>query len=248
MKPIFKISIFIPLLTLLIASHVNAGSQSASGPVLPLEDVAKLSKKLEQYAAEHQARVLLIAKVGRPADELPDAIEYTQVSFAVYSSITTEDGRTVPGYAVYNLYQLPDKPTRSHLVVDFPLDFLAGAYQPRIGVLIPSKDLQERLLKIINSDSYSKLHNPAYSAISNPYSNKYQNCTEHVIDVLNAAIYQTDNIDQLKLNTKAHFEAQTINISPLKLLFGQFLMPELRTSDQKGKIQSTTFESLARYL
>jgi hypothetical protein len=244
LKKLFGISV----LTLFISFQVTAGSQASNETVLPLDEVAVLSKKMEQYAADHGARVLIIARVGRPANELPKGVEYTHVSFAVYSNIKTEDGRTVPGYAVHNLYQMQDKPTKSHLVVDFPLDFLAGAYEAKIGVLIPSKNLQQRLLQVINSDVYNKLHNPSYSAISNPYNNKYQNYTEYVLDVINAAIYQTDDIEQLKLNTREYFTAQRIKISPFKLLLGQILMPELKTSDHKGKIKSTTFGSLARYL
>ena len=166
----------------------------------------------------------------------------------MYSDIETEDDRTVPGYAIYNLYQLKDDPSRSNLVVDFPLDFLAGSHAAKAGVIIPTRDLQKRILEVINSDSYEKLHNPAYSAISNPYNAKYQNCTEHVLDVLNAAIYQIDDIKQLKINTQAHFDAQELKISPFKLFLASLFMSEVKTSDHKRGIKTTTFRSIANYL
>ena len=166
----------------------------------------------------------------------------------MYSTIETDDVRTVPGYAIYNLYQRTDRPNRSDLVVDFPVDFLAGAQKAKVGVIIPRRDLQKRLLKVIYSDTYKKLHNPNYSAISNPYNPMYQNCTEHVLDVLNAAIYQTDDINQLKANERAYFQAQKLKINPFKLLLGQLFKSEIRTSDQDHGIKTATFGSIARYL
>jgi hypothetical protein len=236
------------LLSCCLTAQVHAGSQSREEAILPIEDIAAISKKVEKYAAEHGARVFFMARQGRPTDELPDGVNYTHVSYAVYSNIQTKDGRVLPGYAIYNLYQLKDDPSKSNLVVDFPLDFLAGAHAPRVGVIIPTVDLQKRLLEVISSDSYEKLHNPVYSAISNPYNNKFQNCTEHVLDVLNAAIYQTDDINQLKLNTRAHFDAQELKISPFKLLLASMFKSEVKTSDQKTGIKTTTFGSIARYL
>ncbi|MCP4696531.1 MAG: DUF2145 domain-containing protein [Gammaproteobacteria bacterium] len=35
------------------------------------------------------------------------------------------------------------------------------------------------------------------------FSSRFQNCTEYVLDVLNAAIYQTNDIKQLKANASA---------------------------------------------
>ena len=205
-SPVLNRFIFI-LVTCLFTTNVPAGSQRSDKIILPIEDVSVLSKKVEKYAAERRALVFLIARQGRPASELP-------------------------GYAIHNLYQRDDDPARSHLVVDFPINFLAGAQSAKVGVIIPRKDLQLRLLKVINSDTYRKLHNPVYSAIANPYNDKYQNCTEYVLDILNAAIYETDDV----------------NISPLKLLLGSIFKSEIRTVDHKHGIYTATFGSIQNYL
>lgn len=236
------------IFTFVLLAQAKAGSQQHEATILPIGDIALLSKKVERYAAKRGTRVFFIARQGRPTNELPDGVTYTHVSYAVYTNIKTEDGNIVPGYAVYNLYQLKEDPSKSKLAVDFPVDFLAGAHAARVGVIIPRKDLQKRIMDIINSDSYEKLHNPNYSAISNPYNAMYQNCTEHVLDVLNAAIYQTDNIEQLKINTQAHFEAQELKINPFKLFFGALFKSEIKTSDHNGRIKTTTFGSIAHYL
>lgn len=76
-------------------------------------------------------------------------------------------------------------------MTDFPVDFFAGVQKLKAGIVIPTPELQRRLLATIQSDVYRDLHVPAYSAVANPFTLEYQNCTEHTLDVLNAAIYQT---------------------------------------------------------
>ena len=238
-----------PLLIIaIVTTEVGAGSRQPADSILPIEDAVMVSRKVEEYAAEHGARVFFLARQGRPTKELPKGVNYTHVSYAVYSMVRTDAGETVPGYAIYNLYQREDDPSKSHLVVDFTLDFLAGAQVPKVGVIIPKRSLQKRLLEVINSDSYAQLHNPDYSVLANPYDDTYQNCTEHVLDVLNAAIYQTTDIEQLKLNTRAHFEAHKISINPFKLILGSLFKADIKTSDHKGAIRTATFGSLVNYL
>jgi hypothetical protein len=170
------------------------------------------------------------------------------VAFAVYSTITLANGNTVPGYAIYNLYQKDDQPNVSTLVQDFPVDFFAGVAQLEAGLLIPSQELQQRLLQVISSPAYASLHDPRYSLIANPYTLGRQNCTEFVLDVINAAIYQTSDIGIIKANTKAYFKGQTVNVNPLKLMLGAVFSAEVSTSDQRGKPVTATFEKIAEYL
>ena len=69
-----------------------------------------------------------------------------------------------------------------------------------------------------------------------------------MLDVINAAIYQTDNIEQIKANEKAYFIAQKVNVNPLKLLLGALFSSEISTSDQIGAPVTATFETIAEYL
>lgn len=243
MKRVFAI-----VLAWAISAQAIAGSENTGETYLPEQDILALSKKVEKYAAAEGARVFLLARTGRAASQLPEGVEYTHVAFGVYSRITTEEGKEIPGYAVYNLYQQTEDPTHSKLVVDYPVDFTSGAYYPKIGVIIPTPALQKRLLEVINSDTYTKLHNPSYSAIASPYTVRYQNCTEFVLDVMNAAIYKTDDIEQLKNNARQYFKAQRIKAGPFKLLLGKLFAPDIKTGDHEGNLSTATFETLAKYL
>lgn len=231
-----------------LATGAVAGSVSGGEPQFPPEKIVALAKKVEREVAARGARVALISRVGRPESELPEGVRYTHVAFVVYSRIRTSDGRDVPGYAVYNLYQSDEVPQTSSLVQDYPLDYFAAVFALRSGVIIPTPKLQRRLLEVIFSDVYAGLHNPRYSAISNPFNSRFQNCTEFVLDVLNAAIYGTGDPRQLKVNAAAWFEPQPVDIGPFRLLLASLFVPDVATSDHSGPIRTATYGSIARYL
>lgn len=226
----------------------QAGSMAGGAPQFPPEQIVAFSKKVEKTLAAKGARVAIVARMGRPASELPEGFHYTHAGFAVYSTVTTSDGRHLSAYAMYNLYQRDDKPDASHLVQDFPLDFFAGAQVLEAGVLIPSPELQRRLLTTLAAPTYAALHDARYSAIANPYTLERQNCTEFVLDVIQAAIYQTDNIHRIKASERKYFEAQPVNVGPLKLLLGSLFSADITTIDQPGSPVTATFETIARYL
>ena len=230
--------------------NLARSSSSQSGEVAHFkpEEVIKFAKKVEKTLAAQGARVAVLARMGRPLAELPEGMHFTHVAFAVYSEITTTDGRKVPGYSIYNLYQQNDHPDVSELVQDFPVDFFAGVALLEAGILIPSAELQARLLEVIASPTYKLLHDPHYSVIANPFTLGRQNCTEFVLDVIHAAIYQTADINVIKNSEKAYFSAQTVNVNPFKLLLGAMFSAEVSTVDQAGTPVTATFEKLTDYL
>lgn len=239
------------LIAIILLVHgflAEAGSMAGGEAFFPPEQIIQFAKQVEKTLAAKGARVALLARVGRPASEMPEGMHFTHVSFAVYSQITTADGRILPGYAIYNDYQNNEKPDTSSLIQDFPVDFFAGVAVLEAGILIPSPELQRRLLDTIGSPVYKSLHDPHYSAIANPYTLGKQNCTEHTLDVVNAAIYQTENIKQIKAIEKKYFEAQPVNVSGFKLMLGALFSSEISLSDQPGAPVTATFETIAQYL
>ena len=248
MKSILKSVAIITTMLAVLTTTAEASNQGAAEPQFAPDLIASFAKKVEKEVAARGARVFIISRAGRPATEMPDGFAYTHVAFGVYSMITTEDGRQLPGYAIYNLYQRDKEPNVSDLVVDYPADFFAGVYQLKSGVVIPKPALQRQLLQVIASDSYRKLHNPAYSVIASPYTTALQNCTEHTLDVINAAIYGTDDLSVIKANERAYFDAQPVKVSPLKLMLGSISMPDVTTRDHKGGIKTASYTTNANYL
>ncbi|MDK1288461.1 DUF2145 domain-containing protein [Pseudoalteromonas umbrosa] len=228
--------------------HVTAGSEQSMDHHYSPKEIAQFAKKVERYSAARHAHVFIIARVGQPSNTLPKGVEFTHVALAVYSQITMQNGETKQGYAIHNLYQKTDDPATSELIVDYPTDFFWSVKDLKAGIAIPTLDVQKQLLEAINNGVAKQVHNPKYSLIANPYNNRKQNCTEHTLNVINAAIYKTTDMAQLKANTQAYFQAQPLSVSRFKLFFGSVFKDDIYRKDHSGDVQVATFTSIRNYL
>jgi len=238
----------IAILLLTVTTFVHAGSNQTTEAKFKPEQIATFAKNVEKYAAKQGARAFIIARLGQPKDKLPKGINFTHTAIAVYSQITLDDGKKVNGYAIHNLYQGAKDSNKSSLVTDYPVDFFWGAHELKAGIIIPTPELQQKIIEVIASGQNKEVHNPKYSLIANPFNNKYQNCTEHTLNIINAAIYQTTDMKQLKANTKAYFEPQRVHVSRFKLGLGSLFADGVTTKDHKGKVKTTSFGSIGKYL
>jgi hypothetical protein len=236
------------ILLLCLAVPAFAGNVPKAEVIYNFKQLATLSKGVERMLASRRVAVALIARAGLPADVLPPGIEYSHTGFAVYSRIRTGDGRLVPGYAIYSLYQRGEHTGESFLAQDYPIDYYATSRVLKAGIVILDRKLQAALLDTIFSDTYPKLHNPVYSAISNPFNTSYQNCTEFVVDVMFAAIYRTGDERRIKSNVRAYFQPHPIEVDAFKLALADRMLADIRTDDHDGPITTATFESIARFL
>ncbi|MFD2167475.1 DUF2145 domain-containing protein [Thalassotalea euphylliae] len=236
------------ILVTLCTLHATAGSNQATEAKFKPEEIATFAKNVEKYAAKKGARAFIVARVGQPKSELPKGIEFTHTAIAVYSEITLDSGEKVNGYAIHNLYQNAKNGDKSSLVTDYPVDFFWGTHELKAGIIIPTPDLQSKIIEVIASGQNKVLHNPKYSLIANPFNSQYQNCTEHTLDIINAAIYQTTDKQQLKANAEAYFEPQRVKVNRFKLALGGLFAEGITTKDHSGKVKTTSFSSIGRYL
>lgn len=227
---------------------LHAGSSEVGKQILPADQVAAFSDRVQKDLAARGANIAIVARVGRDPKLLPKGIRYTHVSYWVLSKIKTADGRTGTGYRVYNLYQHAKDGTRSNLVQDSPAEFFAGAFILDAGVIIPDVKLQKKLLRVINSPTYAALHNPRYSVLANPNTTQFQNCTEHTLDVLMAALYDTREMARIKANTTAHFQPQVVPVNGLQRALGPMASGALTTADHGATVATATFGSIARFM
>lgn len=222
-----------------------------AGPHLNGEQAALFAKQIERDIATKGARLAIVFRTGEPRETLPEGISYTHGGFWAYVPLTLDDGRTVPGYAIYNLYRGDGKslPTdRSYLQQDYPFDFAAASGVDDVGVIIPTPEMQRRILAIMDSPTYQKLHIVEYSLVSNPLDIKYQNCTEFMLDIIASAAWQTTDMAQIKANLKAHFKPTVVKTSGFERFFAPIAHKEIKTDDQRGDIVTATYDSLAVFM
>lgn len=240
--------ILLAFFALCLALPSHAGSSEAGHPMLPEAQVAGFSNRVQMDLAARGAHVAIVARMGRDPGQLPKGVRYTHVSFWVLSQIKTEDGKTGTGYRVYNLYQDAGNGARSSLVQDSPVDFFAGAWRLDAGIIIPDARLQKKLLRVIASPTYAALHNPRYALLANPNTGQFQNCTEHTLDVIMAALYNTGDPARIRANIGAHFKPQVIELSGLKRALAPAASQALTTADHGPVVATATFSSLARFM
>lgn len=240
-------------LTPLAAAPAAAQDSSAQsdGALLSVQEAADFSKQIERTLAADGARVAIVFRTGRTRDKLPDGIDYTHGAFWVYRDIATEEGGTIRGYAVYNLYHgdgesLPRN--ESYLAQDWPLDFARGSAVNDVAVIVPTPEMQRRIESIIDSPLYEGLHNPRYSLIANPLETTYQNCNSFMLAVVGAAAWETHDLEQITVNLQAHFEPQEVEVGALTRMFGPMFDNRLKTDDQHGALKTVTYASLRDFM
>lgn len=232
----------------LMTSGADAGSSATTQPRFTPEEAADFAKQIEEELAAQGARLAIVFRAGRPREDLPGGISYTHGAFWIHQPIRTEDGRTLYGYASYNLYHGEEDRRTSYLAQDWPLDFTTGDQAGEVGIIIPSPEMQRRLIAFIQSENYAAMHNPDYSLISNPHDPRFQNCTEFLLDVIAASAWETTDVDQLKANLRAHFQPARIRVGLLARLFGPSVDERVRLEDHGSRIFTATFRSLGDFM
>ncbi|MGK0173636.1 MAG: hypothetical protein ACI9W2_005384 [Gammaproteobacteria bacterium] len=158
-------------------------------------------------------------------------------------------GVAIRGYMICTLSQRPDASQRSHLVNEFLAELFADVNVLEAAVALPTTDLQACLHGFIGTPQYAALHNPVYSAISNPWAVTFRNCNEFVLDVLHAAIYRRNDVGRLKAIARTYFVPHTLEVNPLRLFFGTLTLPDVHTIDHHdGELRMATYGSLVSYL
>jgi len=215
------------------------------------EAVREFALKLNDELDRRQVNLAIVARTGRPREQLPKGISYTHVAFVVFEPVREPDGSVFHTYCVYNLYQGgPGLEDRSHLKQDFTYDFVAGTAEEDVMVCVPSPEMQRRLVRVIRSPAYASLHTPRYNVVANPWVDRFDNCVTHTLKVCVAAIYETDDRTRIYKNIRAHFKPTRVRL-PLFKAIGSHLVPpkELSREDMDPRgLQTASYDSLETFL
>jgi hypothetical protein len=251
MKSILKITSLASIISLGL-TNAYAGSSATSHVGVEKYGAPAIASFAEKVEAELDARevnVAIIARTGRMDEDLPDGVDYTHVGIAVYEAIRNADNEISYAYTVYNLYQgAGGRKDRSHLVQDFIFDMCAGIAEPKIGVIIPSDDLQRKMLKVMRSPVYNQLHNESYNILANPYNDSFDNCVSHTLEVAVAGMMDTEDPQIVRAKINAHFEAQVMKLSLLQEIGVGFMKGATLDDQNPKKVYTATFGSVNRFL
>ena len=209
-----------------------------------------MGKRLRETLDDHAAHAALISRIGSDLsrhefeDEKP---LYTHSAFAV------REGR---GWCVHHLLNTREGPT-GHLYRQTLADFFRDdPWKYQSAVLVPSETLQRGIAAVLRSPIGQRLHTRRYSRVAYPFSTRYQNSSQWMIEVIGAAQGGAGD----RRDVQAYLGSRGLAPSVLRTtgILGQTLagwfLPNTRFDDHplpdrvRGRLSLIMHGSLARYI
>jgi hypothetical protein len=240
------------LLGLLLALVLASSAVRAACPTLPADHLKAAAARtfagqVEAFLDQEHARLALVFRVGLPPGAMPKSMLYSHGGLWVREDV--EGGWR---WTTFNLYQGDGRGVpcdRSSLIEDTPAGFFTGSVAPeRAAVIIPTAEMQARLLALLRSPAYAALHNADYSLMANPFERRHQNCTDFLLRLVVAARLGTSDADLIDATIRKEFKPTVVRLNPLVRAFGSVIDGRLALDDQHGAIQTASYESLAGYM
>lgn len=214
-------------------------STDLGDPLYPRETLERYGDQLVAELRSKDVQLAIVSRAGQPRRKLPDGVMFTHSAFFL---------RSGEGYDVYNLYHGEEDRLTSRLETDGPADFLRLLREPDSGIIIPTPEAQAGLAAYLRSPGYGAVHQPAYSLISNPYDERFQNCNEFYLDTLAAWAWGTTHRAEIKRRLRDSVGAQKLAASPIRRYIGPLVDERLIMADHDGDILTTTSRTLAKFL
>ncbi len=236
---------------LLFTCHAHAGRSCSDAPPQP-EAVRKgldLALKTRNTLDASAAQTALVARVGKDLSRY--GLRYSHLAIA---------WRDHPAGRWFVVHELNACGTAGSDLYDEGLGnfFLDDLHAHEALILIPPPELQQRLATLLQAGSVLKLHAPQYNMVAHPFSTRYQNSNQWVLETLAAALAPAGSVDsrasaQAWLKD-AGFAPTTLAISTLERLGARVSRANIAFDDHPperrfaGRIDTVSVESVAGFL
>ncbi|MCF8174223.1 MAG: DUF2145 domain-containing protein [Burkholderiaceae bacterium] len=122
-------------------------------------------------------------------------------------------------------------------------------------VIIPDAEMQSKLSAALASDIPVRLHKPAYNMVAYPFSTRYQNSNQWVLELIAASTSGTENREQAQHWLLANgYHPSQLKISALTRLGGRMFRANVAFDDHPSaqrwadRIDTVTVESIEAFL
>lgn len=236
---------------LVFACHAHAGRSCSDAPPAP-EAVRKgldLAQKTRSALDANAAQTALVARVGKDLSRY--GLRYSHLAIA---------WRDHPAGRWFVVHELNTCGTAESDLYDEGLGnfFLDDLHEHEALVLIPPRELQQRLAALLQTNSVLKLHAPNYNMLAYPFSTRYQNSNQWVLETLAAALAPAGSVNsragaQAWLKD-AGFVPTTLAIGALERLGARVSRANIAFDDHPperrfaGRIDTVSVESVAGFV
>jgi hypothetical protein len=236
---------------LLDSSAAFAGRQCMDKPLAP-EAVRKglrLAVQVRDLLDRTDARIALVGRVG--SDLSRHGLRYSHVGLVQRDHPA---GRWVVLHAL-NTCGTPESALFEEGLGNFFFDdpFLYEAI-----VIVPSAHIQQRLLDGLASGLPLALHTPSYSMIAHPYSVRYQNSNQWLLELLAASLAPVGDVgnrgEAQHWLARAGYVPSEVFIGPLQRAGARMFAVNVRFDDHgsdewaSGRYRVVSVESIVRFL
>ena len=136
--------------------------------------------------------------------------------------------------------------------------FLDDPFAYEVLVVIPSRDTQEKLMRLLSSTLPDQLHQAAYNMLAHPWSTRYQNSNQWLLELLAAAfapagLAHTRAQVQQWLHQQGYTPSE-VQVSALQRLGARLFSANVQFDDHPfsdritGHYQIVTVESVVLFL
>lgn len=201
------------LAALLVASAAHAGQSCEPRSLGPeaIRSGLELAHKVHQHLEAGGVRAAIVARVGRDLGEY--GLRYSHIGLALRA-------REHPRWKVLHLLNHCGRSDSELFEEGLGNFFLDDLFRYEALVFLPSPELQARIVDAVGAGMARRLHQPNYSLIAHPYSAKYQNSNQWLLEL--AAIAQTgtgsDRTAAHAHLARAGYAPTVIPIPPMKRL------------------------------
>lgn len=223
------------LITLASVGAASAGHSCEPRAPKPTEirSALQLAHKVQLHLEEKEAGVAVIGRVGRDLSEY--GLRYSHLGLAVRDA---ERGR----WNVVHLLNHCGKADSELYVQGLGNFFLDDLFRFEAVVLVPDRDLQDRIGEAIAGGKGRALHQAAYSLIAHPYSSRYQNSNQWPLE-LAAALRAQGELSRGAAHTRLKqdgFAPSVLHLPPAKRLGARLFSSNTRFDDHSTQEWSSS--------
>lgn len=243
------------LLWLGVTFPAAAGGACVEKPPTPEEvrNAFNMAVRLHDYVEKSGAKLALVARTG--ADLSEHGLRYSHMGALLRDHMA---GR----WLFVHLLNHCGRETSAIFDEGLANFFLDQPFLYEAAILIPTPELQDRLLPILAGPQAKQWHNPAYSMIARPTATKYQNSNQWLLELVALAQSQiqmpagsvTNRAQAQAYFAARGFRADTIRISDFRRFGASIARANVRFDDHSAEEASNrryevvSVRSVARYL
>lgn len=233
---------------LLINSYAGQNCEPSSPQTVEqLTHVSNIANKIVTSLKEKNVKVGLIARVGQDLSKYN--LKYSHMAF-VY--------KDEQGYSV--IHELNTCGTAESALFSQGLGnfFLDNPFTYETMTFVPSPDIQDKLYEVLIHEKFKNFHEKKYNMLAHPFSTKYQNSNQFILENL-AFVMSKEFVINDRKSAQAWlklsgYEPSTINLDTLTRLGARITKANIAFDDQpfdrrmSGFIDTVSVDSVFKFM